>query len=118
MATVNQIQKGLTKFVDNHVAGAYSGVEKAIVLGGTTLLAASLPNILSAYSTNPIVSAMGLYSLETGFIDIDSIYNAFIPHLNGEKIPITLPKLGKIELGTIKLGKEEIDCLVKYIKEA
>lgn len=118
MATIPQVQKGFTAFVDNHVAGAYTGIDKAIALGGTALLAANLPNILKLYGTHPAIVALGIYNAETGFIDIDALYNAFVPHMGAEKIPITIPKMGKIDLGTIKLGKEEIDALVRYIKEA
>ena len=46
-------------------------------------------------------------------INIDALYDAFVPKLNGSKIPIVIPKIG-----TIKLGKEEIDILMRYIKEA
>ena len=118
MATIPQVQKGFAMFVDNHVAGAYTGIDRAIVLGGATLLAANLPNILKLYGSNPVIFALGVYNPETGFIDIDALYNAFVPRMGSEKIPITIPKLGKIDLGTIKLGKEEIDALVRYIKEA
>lgn len=118
MATINQVQKGFVQFVDNHVAGVYSGIEKAIVLGGATLIAAGIPNLIKTYADHPFVSALGLYDPNTGTIDVESVYNAFVPHMNGEKIPISLPKIGKVELGTIKLGKEEIDCLMRYIKEA
>lgn len=118
MNTINQIQKGLTTFADRHVAAAYSGIEKAIVLGGTTLLAANLDKVVKMYGNHPFVAAMGLYNPENGTVDIDSMYNAFMPHMGAEKIPIKLPKMGSLDLGTIKLGKEEIDALVKYIKEA
>lgn len=118
MATIPQVQKGFAKFIDNHVAGAYTGIDKAIVLGLSTLVSASLPNIVAQYGSHPVVAAMGLYNAEAGFIDIDALYNAFVPRMGAEKIPITLPKMGSINLGTIKLGKEEIDALVRYIKEA
>ncbi len=117
MATVQQIQKGITIFVDRHVAGAYSGIEKAIVLGGSTLLANNLPNIIKVYGAHPMVGALGLYNAETGAVDIDALYNAFVPHMGNEKIPVTLPSMGSINLGTIKIGKEEIDALVRYIRE-
>jgi hypothetical protein len=60
-----------------------------------------------------MVSALGVYNEVTGTIDIDAVYNAFVPHLGSEKIPVSIPKVG-----TIKMGKEEIDLLVRYIKEA
>lgn len=118
MATITQIQKGFTTFVDNHVAGAYSGIEKAIVLGAATLLAANMPNIVKTYGDHPMVKALGVYNAEAGIVDVDALYNAVTPHMGAEKIPITIPKMGSINLGTIKLGKEEIDALVKYIREA
>lgn len=118
MATIQQVQKGFARFVDNHVAGAYSGVEKTVVLGGATLISAGLPNLMKQYCQSGFIGALGVVDTESGFIDIDSLYNAFVPHLGAEKIPVKLPKLGSIDLGTIKLGREEIDILVRYIREA
>ena len=82
------------------------------------MISAGLPKILEQISANPIVSAIGIYNPSTGTVDIDTLYNAFVPHLGSEKIPIAFPKMGAINLGTIKLGKEEIDALVRYIREA
>ena len=118
MATVTQIQKGFAAFVDNYVAGAYTGIEKAIVLGASTLLAANFPNIVKEYANHPMVAALGIYNRETGFVDMDALYNAFVPHMGTEKLPIALPQMGSINLGTIKIGKEEIDALMRCIKEA
>lgn len=119
MVTINQIQRGFTKFIDNDVAVAYSGLEKAVILGGSTLLAKNLPNILANYcASNPMIAAFGVYKADTGSFDIDSAYDAFVPNMGAEKIPVTLPKIGKMDLGTIKIGKDEIDTIVKYIKES
>lgn len=118
MATINQVQKGFAKFIDAHVAGAYSGIEKVIVSGAAALIASKLPDVLYLYSQKPMVAALGLYNRETGFVDVDAIYNAFVPQMGVEKLPIELPTFGKINLGTIKLGKDEINTLVKYIREA
>ena len=57
--------------------------------------------------------ATGLYDPTTGHVDIDAAYNAFVPKMGEEKIPISIPKLG-----TIKLGRAEFDCLRRYIMEA
>lgn len=113
MATITQIQKGFAKFVDNHLAGAFDGWHKALVVGGATLLTANMPALVKTYGAHPMVSAMGVYNPEAGTIDIDALYNAFVPHMGGDKIPIVVPKVG-----TVKLGKEEIDILCRYIKEA
>ena len=113
MATIAQIQKGFTKFIDSHISGAFEGWHKALVIGSATLLAANMPNLVHAYGSSPAVAALGVYNAEAGTVDIDKLYNAFIPHLGAEKIPVSIPKVA-----TIKLGREDIDILMKYIKEA
>lgn len=118
MATIQQVQKGFARFVDNHVAGVYSGIEKAVILGGAALLSSSLPNLMKQYGQSGVIGALGLWDIDSGFVDIDALYNAFIPHIGTEKIPIKLPKIGAIDLGTIKLGREEMEALFRYIKEA
>lgn len=113
MASINQIQKGFVRFIDQDVSGAFEGWQKAVVIGGSTLLAANFPRLAEMYGAHPMISALGIYNREAGTVDIDNLYKAFVPHLGGEKFPISLPKIG-----TIKLGKEEIDILMRYIKEA
>lgn len=113
MATIKQVQDGFVKFIDGHLSRAFEGWQRAIVVGGATLLAASAPNLIKVYGTNPVVAAMGVYNPEAGTVDIEKLYNAFVPNLGNDKIPVTIPKIG-----TIKLGKEDIDVLVRYIKEA
>ena len=113
MATIKQVQTGFANFVDNYIAGAFNGWQKAVVVGGATLLAANLPSIVNVYGATPMVVALGVYNPEAGTIDIDKLYQAFVPHLGADKIPVTIP-----QIGTIKIGKEEIDALVRYIKEA
>ena len=118
MATFSQVQRGFTMFVNHHIANAYTGIERVIVLGGATLIAAGIPNLAEKYLSDPLWSAMRVIDTTEGTVDIDAVYNAFVPHMGAEKIPITLPKIGSIDLGTIKLSREDIDVLVKYIREA
>lgn len=112
MASISQIQRGFTRFVDTHIAGAFEGWQKAVVIGGATLLSINMPNLAKVYGAHPVVAALGVYNPEAGTVDIDTLYNAFVPHLGADKIPVAIPKIG-----TIRLGKEEIDILVRYIKE-
>lgn len=113
MVNVTQIQRGFTVFVDREVATAFEGWQKAIVSGGANLLAANLPNIIKIYENHPLVAAMGVYNAEAGTVNVDGLYNAFVPKMGADKIPISIPKIG-----VIKMGKAEIDSLMRYIKEA
>lgn len=113
MASVEQVQRGLVRFVDGHVAVAFDGWQKIVVSGAAGLLAGNIPNLLKVYGNHPAVVALGVYDASTGYVDIDSLYNAFVPKLGAEKIPISIPKIG-----TIKMGREEFDSILRYIKEA
>ena len=113
MATIQQVQTGFTRFIDSHISGAFEGWQRAVVVGGAGLLAANMPNLVKAYGSLPIMAAMGVYNPEAGTVDIDALYNAFVPPMGADKFPVTIPKIG-----TIKLGKQEIDILCRYIKEA
>ena len=113
MANIAQIQRGFTQFVDNEVAAAFDGWQKAIVGGAAALLAANLPNLVKVYGAHPFVAALGVYDPVSGNVNIDALYNAIVPKMGQEKIPLNIPKLG-----TIRLGQEELKLLARYIKEA
>ena len=113
MATIAQIQRGFVAFVDNEVAAAFGGWQKAVVAGAAGLLAANLPNLIKVYGTHPFVAALGIYDANSSTVNIDALYNAIVPKLGADKIPLSIPKIG-----TIKMGKEEIDILIRYIKES
>ena len=95
------------------MALAFDGWQKTVVAGAAALLAANLPNLVKSYGSHPVVAAMGVYDPAANSVNIDALYNAFVPKLGAEKIPLSIPKIG-----TIKLGRDEIDALMRYIKEA
>lgn len=112
MVSISQIQRGFVNFVDNEVAVAFEGWQKAVLAGAAGLLANNLPNLAKVYGGHPMVAALGVYDANSGMIDINALYNAFVPKLGADKIPIVIPKIG-----TIRMGREEIDTLIRYIKE-
>lgn len=113
MVTISQIQRGFAAFVDNEIAVAFTGWQKAVIAGGAGLFASNFPNIVKMYSGHPIVRMLGLYDANAGAFNIDALYNAIVPKLGADKIPVTIPKIG-----TLRMGQQEIDSLMRYIKEA
>lgn len=110
MATIKQVQDGFVRFVDEYVACAFEGWKKYAVSGGAALLANNIQNLISAY---PVVSALGIYNPETGTVNVEALQKAFVARLGNEKIPINImPK------ETIRLGREDLEALIKCIKEA
>lgn len=112
MVSVSQVQRGFVNFIDNEIAVAFDGWQKAVLAGAAALLAAGMPNLIKTYGSSPVVAALNIYDANANAVNIDAIYNAFVPKLGAEKIPVVIPKIG-----TIKLGREEIDSLMRYIKE-
>lgn len=113
MVSVSQVQRGFVLFIDNELASAFTGWQKAVVAGVGGLVASNIPALIKTYGSHPIVTAIGLYDCEKNMINIDAVYSAIVPKLGAEKIPIDIPKIG-----TIKLGRDEFDILMRYIREA
>lgn len=113
MVTINQLQSGFARFIDQQLSGAFTGWQKAVVIGGGALIAKNIPNLVNTYAKHPAVAAFGIYHPEDGTVDIDALYNAITPNLGGDKLPITIPWIG-----TVKLGQEDLEVLRRYIKEA
>ena len=113
MATISQVQRGFALFVDNEIAAAFDGWQKAVVGGCAGLIASNIPKLATTYANHPLVIAMGLYDANSATVNIDTLYNMFVLKMGSDKIPIGIPKIG-----TIKLGREEFETLIKYIKEA
>ena len=107
MVPMENVKSGLARFVDREIAPGLSGWDKVIVAGGLAVMIKNLPNVIAKY---PILSTLGVSDTE---VDIDSLYEAAIPYLN-EKMPIQIAVIGI----TLKIGKQELDALYKYIMEA
>ena len=107
MVPMENVKTGLARFVDREIAPGLSGWDKVIVAGGLAVMIKNLTNVIAKY---PILSTLGVSDTE---VDIDTLYEAASPYVN-EKMPIQIPVIGI----TLKIGKQELDALYKYIKEA
>lgn len=118
MATMSQIQKGFVKFVDNYIATAYSGFDRILVSGTATLMGKNMGNIVREYCSDPKIRLLGVYNEEAGTLDVDTLHEVYVRPMTDEKLSFPLPKLGFLDLGIIKLGKPEMEALIRYIQEA
>ena len=111
MVRMDQVQRGLAAFLDRELIPSLSGWDKVLVGGGAGILTARLPQMISQY---PVAATLGLYDAANNQVDIDSLYQAVTPYIGAEALPLKIPMLGI----TVKIGKQEIDALYRYIKEA
>lgn len=113
MIHMTQVQSGVAKFIDRDLAPSLSGWDRVIVGAAGGLLAARLPEVLTRYAYKPLVAAMNLYDAETDTVDVDTMYQAVLPYMGTEPMPVKIPLLGI----TMKIGRKEIDTLYAYMKE-
>ena len=111
MVSMDKVQRGLAAFIDRELIPNLSGWDKVLVGGGAGLLTARLPQMISQY---PVVATLGLYDTGNNQVDIDALYQAVTPYIGAEALPIKIAMLGI----TVKIGRQEIDTLYRYIKEA
>lgn len=114
MVTIEQVQRGMVRFIDAEVVPRLSAMEKLVVGSGGGLIAAKLPAVIAGYADNKFVSALGLYDAANGEVDLDALYNAMKPYFTPDPIPVKIPFIGI----TLKFTQREFDALYQYIKEA
>lgn len=113
MASMENVQRGLVKFIDREIAPSLSGWDRVLVAGGCGILASRLPALAAQYAQKPVIAALGVYDEERGTIDVDTLYAAAKPYMGTEALPLKIPGLNI----TIKMGKKELDTLYAYIRE-
>lgn len=113
MIPMEKVQRGLTLFIDNEIAPGLQGWDKVIVAGAGGLFVAKLPAIVSQYANHPMIKALGIYDESKNEVDLDALYNAIIPQIGTESLPVKIPMLGI----TMKVGRREVDALYNYINK-
>lgn len=111
MVSMDKAQRGMAAFLDRELIPSLTGWDKVLVGGGAGVLVAKLPKIVEMY---PIVTALDIYDKANNQIDIDTLYQAVVPYIGSETLPLKIPYMGI----TIKVGRPQVDALYNYIKEA
>lgn len=112
MITIDQAMRGVMRFADAEI-GPHLPTGKAIGLGvALSLIAEGGKEQLLALRDNPLVKTMAVMD-ESGGIDLDRLYNAVRPRLDGKKLPVTLPLIGEL-----RFDANDLDTLYRYIQEA
>lgn len=115
MVTLQQIQRGVFKYVKNDLVPKADGARKIALIAFVNLASedtafANIASIALEYMDHPIIKALNV-STANGEVDIDKLYNATTPAFdNGAKHTVHIPALGPLIL-----GRSDIDKLHRYI---
>jgi hypothetical protein len=112
MVTIDQAMRGAMRFADSEIIphlptgkGIGAGIALALIMDGGK-------DRLMKLREHPAVQLMGVMD-ESGNIDIDRLYNAARPKMDGQKLPITVPIIGEL-----RFDVSDLDKLYRYIQEA
>lgn len=112
MITIDQLLRGAAQFAEAEIIphlptgkGIGAGIALALVLDGGREKLLSLRE-------NKAVQLMGIMD-EGGSIDLDRLYSAARPKMDGQKLPVTVPIVGEL-----RFDVNDLDKLYRYIQEA
>lgn len=112
MISVDQLMRGVTRFADLEIIphlptgkGIGAGIALALLMDG------GKERILQLRE-HPAVQLMGIMD-ESGSVDLDRLYSAARPKVDGQKLPVTIPIIGEL-----RFDVNDLDKLYKYIQEA
>lgn len=115
MVTVNQIEVGVSKFLDNEIApkipvNVPNGQLKKIMF--LTGAAYSVRRGIQQYLSQPMLLSLGVVD-EAGNVDLDGVMDAARGNIPAAGFKVTVPILGDLTFYA-----EDLERLVTYIKEA
>lgn len=112
MVSVDQLMRGVARFADLEVIphlptgkGIGAGIALALLMDGGKARILQLRE-------HPAVQLMGIMD-EGGNVDLDRLYSAARPKVDGQKLPVTIPIIGEL-----RFDVNDLDKLYKYIQEA
>ena len=112
MISIDQLMRGVTRFADLEIIphlptgkGIGAGIALALLMDGGKARILQLRE-------HPAVQLMGIMD-EQGNVDLDRLYSAARPKVDGQKLPVTIPIIGEL-----RFDVNDLDKLYKYIQEA
>lgn len=111
MVTLNQVQNGVVKYIDNELIPNINGWQKWVfgALASTAMLKTT--NIFNALKENPLVKMLEIID-ENDNIDIDTIYREFMKQAQKGAVTFDVPMIG-----AMTLNHTDVEKLYRYIKE-
>lgn len=111
MVTLNQVQNGVVKYIDNELIPNINGWQKWVfgALASTAMLKTT--NIFNSLKQNEFVKMLGVID-ENDNIDIDTLYREFLKQAQKGAVTFDVPMIG-----AMTLNHTDVEKLYRYITE-
>lgn len=110
MVTVDRIQRGVSRYLDEQLMPHLQGKDRWIMTGLSGLYIAKIPEIVQSYAAKPAIGVLGVIGTD-GTIDIEKIINSIRPAAKHCPAEIPIPLTG----GSITVTEQDLDLILRYI---
>jgi hypothetical protein len=111
MVTLNQVQNGIVKYIDNELIPMISGWKKWGFGAVSALWVSNINETFSKLKESEIVKMLGVID-EHNMIDIDKLYREFYAQAQKASATLDLPIVGQLTL-----DKNDVEKIYRYIME-
>ncbi len=108
MITIQQVEQGITRFIDGEIMPKLTGWRKVGMGVYIALITRNCSNLISTYKDHPAIVVLNI--IEGDYIDIDAVYNALLRQM-AEPINIEIPVIG-----ALTLDRADLDKLYSYMR--
>lgn len=109
MVNLQQVQRGLSRYVSNELTSKMTGAQKWIFGAGAELYLANIGEVFNKLKTNPMVAALGVID-ESGNIDIDKVYTVFLHQADSGSMTVEIPMAG-----AFTFDRSDVEKIYQYI---
>ena len=110
MVSIDRVQSGVSRYLDNEVVPKMSGANRWIFSAAAYV--AEAPKLVKKLNENKALAALNLVD-EAGNVDVEKIYQYIKPAAEKGPAPITLPIIG-----TLTFTAADVDSLYAYIMQS
>ncbi len=112
MVTMDQVKRGLARYVDEEFTSKINGWQKWAVGAGAAMALENMESTAAALRENPAVQAMGIFDA-AGNVDMDRLYTFL--KAQAQKSPVTT----RIPIvGNVTLNETDVDKLYALISQS
>lgn len=109
MVSLQQVQQGLSKFVEQELLPKMGGAQKWIFGAGAELYIGNIASVFNKLKMHPMVSGLGVID-EQDQIDIDKLYKVLLHQADHGPMTIDVPLAG-----AFTFDRNDVEKLYGYI---